>query len=619
MARPRAVVAALVLFATALAAGLQPPLGPGLESHVAAPDGSLPPLPDEAAGLAAAAPHLDVPGEGLPDAPAPALGVPVSSAPGMPAPTRGLPLDDVASAGSPYDALLSRAGSASGLALAGGAPRGNSEDDGPPGSPRAITAAALRLSASSDLGDLQRVLVEAGGASGFKASRALYAKAHGPEGLERAVAELHAALGLTMDADQRASVHEMASRLDPRVRDSTALIVFAIADAQRDLAGALARMDPPDLHLLASCLAPRSDLALPPCEDADHAADVATRVLDRAAVAEAGMRLLSAVEQALPGLKGAARDGLLRSATPLKPFGNDNVVCTYGDCDDSFADPYRLVQVGSMGDDVYEGNLLGGLFDPSVQMLTLDLAGNDRYANSAGGAALDPTMLRAQPQDGDLEASQVSSPVSASYGPLVSVTIDLQGDDSYTAVYGAQGSGRLGLGILIELGGNDRYSATSESQGFGSSGVGLLVDAVGDDSYSCQFDCQAHGRVGGLGVLFDATGNDGYSATDWTQGVGVNQGAGFLADAGGNDRYVGGSLAQGATERIGVGVLVDTGGIDSYATGSPGRGAVSGSMPYNVGVALFIDRGSAPDSYAGSVGSNANAWTQGSYGHGEDS
>jgi hypothetical protein len=422
-----------------------------------------------------------------------------------------------------------------------------------------------------------------------------------------------------MDAEQRARVHDMAAAMDSRVRDSTALILFAVADAQRAMAASLAKVDPADLRLLTACIAPREAPTAPPCADPERAAEVATHELDRAAMAQAGMRLLSAIEQALPGLKSAAKDSLVLSAVPFRPFGEDPV-CTTDACDSTFADPYRFVEVGSLGDDVYTGNLLGGVMDPSVQMLTIDLAGNDRYANSAGGAALDPTLMGMEPSNdtGALAPSQAANPMTTSYGPLVSVTIDLQGDDSYTAVYGAQGSGRLGLGLLLELAGNDRYSATSESQGFASTGVGLLVDAVGDDSYSCQFDCQGHGRVGGLGVLFEGAGNDAYSATDWTQGAGVNQGSGFLIDASGNDRYTGGSVTQGATDRIGIGALVDGGGIDSYAMHAPGRGAVTGSSPYNVGVAVFEDRGGSPDTYAGAPGRNSGAWSQGSYGKGED-
>lgn len=608
MVRTGTLGAAWLLVGVAFLAMVQPPPGM-LEAHQLASTPSAPSLPGTPAapGGVPSAGSVPPPAGALPSGAAP-VGAPVSEAPGAPAPLSSVPLSALTT-GSPYDALLAATGSASGMALAPAMPPADASASG---SPSGAAGASERLSTGGlNLADLQRILLETSGVAGVKSARLTYTKVLGPDSLEQAVAAVYAALGMEFSASQRADVHDAAANLDPRVRDGAALVLFATADAQRLMADSVGKLDASDANILFACLSPGATT----CADPAVAAKIATDELDRAAFARAGLMVLSALEQAMPLFQQAQREMLSQSAMTLpNPF--ETTPPEEGDEPQSFRDPMRLIQIGGTGSDLYEGNLMGGSINPAQQVFTLDLGGNDRYLNTAGGASVEPIMMRAGL--GDLAPHQV--PVSASYGSLVSVSIDLVGDDAYSNVYGAQGSGRLGLGLLLDIAGNDQYMATSESQGYGSTGVGLLIDVTGNDRFSCQWDCQAHGRVGGVGVLVEGAGGDQFSAASWSQGVGVNQGTGFLVDLAGDDTYTGGVVTQGATDRVGVGVFADAGGNDRYAMQGPGRGAISGSSPYNVGVALFSDLSGTEVYSGGSCGcGNSVTWTAGTYGKGQDS
>jgi hypothetical protein len=601
------------LVALAATSGLQP--GPTQLARHQVDDGTgLPDAGGALDGLADVAPA----GGASPGAPAVPIGLPVAEMPGAPAAPTGVPPAAAERAGNVYDALLAATGSASGLTLSGAA-TAEASAGAAPGTP-AGAAQAGEATAMPDDGDYQRLLLEPARTAGFGPEKVRYAKTFGADGLEQAVVALYTALGMPPPtAEQRAAMHEQAAALDPRERDAAALLLFAAVDAQLALAESFASLDPVDLHLLRACAQVSKPAGTLPCADPARAAQVAAEELDRGAVARAGLIVASALEQATPMLRAAARDAVQLASTPPMPFQPMDANPKDPDDDPSpFTDPYRLVEIGGSGDDVYQGNLLGSA-DARVQVLTVDPLGDDTYLNTAGGAMLAPPT--GPPSPGDLAPS--SPTATWSYGALVSISIDVDGNDNYVGSYGVQGSGRLGVGILLDLQGDDTYSASSESQGFGSTGIGLLADSYGTDQYSCNFDGQGHGRVGGLGVLYDGAGNDRYAGDSWVQGVGVNQGAGFLIEVGGNDQYLAQppttAVAQGATDRVGVGVFVDNDGIDRYTTASGGRGYIAGIFPYNVGAAVFRDYGSDADLYStGSPGGNNRAWQQGTYGSGED-
>jgi len=102
--------------------------------------------------------------------------------------------------------------------------------------------------------------------------------------------------------------------------------------------------------------------------------------------------------------------------------------------------PAGRVLIGGTKDNTYTGDAA----------LIIDLGGNDKYFNHAGG--------------------------STRLNPF-SVVIDLSGNDTYTSTEDfAQGAGLLGGGFLIDLEGDDHYTARNFSQGAGILGVGILAD-----------------------------------------------------------------------------------------------------------------------------------------------
>jgi hypothetical protein len=185
----------------------------------------------------------------------------------------------------------------------------------------------------------------------------------------------------------------------------------------------------------------------------------------------------------------------------------------------------------------------------------------------------------------------------------VSITIDLEGDDSYRNEHEgipSQGAGVLGFGLLVDLAGKDSYVSGTFSQGCGRFGVGVLFDAEGDDAYTSTGFSQGAGMYGS-GILFDRRGNDSYTTTYYAQGYGFSRGLGLLADAEGNDSYLArddelthvgdetpkhnesdaqgygagrrGDHTDGHNMSGGLGILYDLAGDDSYSAGVFAQGS----------------------------------------------
>lgn len=206
--------------------------------------------------------------------------------------------------------------------------------------------------------------------------------------------------------------------------------------------------------------------------------------------------------------------------------------------------------------------------------LTIDLGGDDHYANTAAGVPFVP--------DGGTPAGC----------DLIAVSIDLSGDDRYTAdqsrqcfnqVFVAQGSaGFFGVGMLLDMEGDDRYSPA----------VPLSVEGT------LQVHAQGEGLGPGLGLLFDGSGSDRYvvegpPTTEGTvaisaQGSGGIGGTGALIDLGSaDDRYqVDAGVSEMAPEdgmtpartvfaqgqgTSSAGVLLDDGGADAFRITSAAR------------------------------------------------
>jgi hypothetical protein len=194
--------------------------------------------------------------------------------------------------------------------------------------------------------------------------------------------------------------------------------------------------------------------------------------IDRDAIAQAGLDAAAEIDSVLPDVALAASP-----ATGVSVVGCDVM------------DEPPLLCIGGTNDNTYRGEYA----------LTIDLGGDDLYANSGGGS-------------------------DALNGRPASVVIDVAGDDRYVAppdsVGYAQGSSNYGLGMLIDLSGNDTYEATN-GQGLGYAGVGLLEDLAGNDVYSLRDDqprtygSSAIGEgfavFGAIGALVDESGDDTYT------------------------------------------------------------------------------------------------------------
>lgn len=223
----------------------------------------------------------------------------------------------------------------------------------------------------------------------------------------------------------------------------------------------------------------------------------------------------------------------------------------------------RLV-LGGSGDDEHNGPALA----------IIDMGGNDTYVG------------------------QVAASISLRQ-PFGAV-IDMSGNDRYrTDTDFAQGSGRLGCGVLYDATGDDEYSAMGHAQGFGLFGLGVVYDRAGDDKFQMRVSGQGCGYFG-IGLLLDGAGKDEYRI--WAEGQGqggIGGGVGVLAARGGNDLYYAESDAEiagrgdyhsegkitannvqgsgngrrgdgsdGHSWAGGLGVLIDIGGDDRYESGN---------------------------------------------------
>lgn len=268
--------------------------------------------------------------------------------------------------------------------------------------------------------------------------------------------------------------------------------------------------------------------------------------------------------------------------------------------------------------------LIGGPKDNTYTedaALILDLGGNDKYFNHAGGSTrLNPFSVVI-----DLSGDDVYSTTDdfAQGAGLLGggFLIDLQGDDRYMARNYAQGAGILGVGILADLAGRDQYTAVAVSQGAGSFGIGLLAEGGGDDSYFGNYFVQGTGYIKGFGAIVEVAGNDnyfagglfedfrapgksylsmsqgfGYGMRPWESFVGASGGIGVIAEAEGNDTYVADYFAQGSSYWFSLGILDDRKGNDRYVSGRYSQGA-----GIHMSAGVLID-GEGDDSYLADFG-----------------
>jgi hypothetical protein len=297
---------------------------------------------------------------------------------------------------------------------------------------------------------------------------------------------------------------------------------------------------------------------------------------------------------------------------------------------------WGLVIVGGPDDNAYTRDAC----------LLIDVGGDDRYRNRAGGAVgvLDkPYGVTIDLAGDDLyDSERMFSQGAALFG--AGVLIDVSGSDVYRSTHHAQGAAIFGTGVLWDWSGRDIYDAGFYAQGAGHYGVGALLDNEGDDSYRSFCYCQgfsgtwgygllaerqgddlyyAGGKykhepllpreyrsfsqgfsigvrpdaAGGIAFLCDRQGNDFYDSEVFTQGTSYWYSLGMLWDGEGFDHYTAAQYTQGAGIHLSVGALVDEEGNDSYFS----RLGPSQGEGHDLAVGVLVDR-KGDDGYYASGG-----------------
>jgi hypothetical protein len=216
--------------------------------------------------------------------------------------------------------------------------------------------------------------------------------------------------------------------------------------------------------------------------------------------------------------------------------------------------------------------------------LIVDAGGDDLYTNNAGASRESIPIAVVIDLQG-IDAYESSVDVAQGSGRMgYGLLVDVEGDDSYLGGRWCQGSGALGVGILIDESGRDVRRADAFAQGAAAFGVGLLIDGGGDDRYEASRYAQGLGAGRAVGLLRDDGGDDRYYCKGrhptsfgdagifegWGQGCGTglrglaSGGIGILLDPSGDDRYEGGNYTQGGGFYFGWGILIDEGGADRY-------------------------------------------------------
>jgi hypothetical protein len=210
----------------------------------------------------------------------------------------------------------------------------------------------------------------------------------------------------------------------------------------------------------------------------------------------------------------------------------------------------------------------------------IDLGGNDSYRD--GTCDLNRPVLAILDLHGNDIYSGSKHGIQGGSILGVSILIDAEGNDTYSAADLAQGSTLGGIGMLFDFAGHDSYKALRRAQGHALEGLGMLIDRKGNDKYRAAMWAQAFGAPGGLGILEDTEGNDHYYCgglyldsypehpgyDGWGQGVGAgirqvaNGGIGALLEGGGDDNYEVDYFGQGGGYWLGVGFVRDFDGND---------------------------------------------------------
>lgn len=292
-------------------------------------------------------------------------------------------------------------------------------------------------------------------------------------------------------------------------------------------------------------------------------------------------------------------------------------------------------------DDYYAGSwtLGAGFFGTGILW---DKKGNDHYSGDTftmGAGCFGYGILRDDTGDDFYQAALFSQGFGFVEG--IGVLIDGAGNDHYFAggkykdilryedhylslsqgfAYGVRPYMSGGIGYLVDKSGNDTYESDIFGQGCSYWwSLGILADGGGNDKYLSFQYAQGSATHMSLGCLYDIGGNDSYLAKGVCQGCGHDRAFGLLYDASGDDDYMAYDLSQGAGSANGIGIIADLDGIDSYLVKKAHNTQGYGNPRRDYGsIGIFLDIGSAKDTFAGGEGADSTWWSGSKWGIGID-
>lgn len=289
-----------------------------------------------------------------------------------------------------------------------------------------------------------------------------------------------------------------------------------------------------------------------------------------------------------------------------------------------------IILVGGRGDNVYDIEKMKNV------CAIIDLAGNDTYLEGVVNLER-PVLAILDIHGNDTYRGQLPG-IQGSCLLGISILVDAQGDDTYTAKNHAQGSAMGGACALVDYDGNDKYDGVRRVQGTAVCGLGILLDRRGKDSYHAAMWSQGTGQTLGCGLLEDCSGDDTYYTggmyydsypetpgyEGWGQGLGTGirgvaaGGIGVLLEGGGDDNYEFDYIAHGGGYWMGLGFFRDFDGNDTHQgstsvmwDGSPRRESKFQRFSSGFGchyAAGFFFEDAGNDNYWASIMSQGFAW-----------
>ncbi len=289
-----------------------------------------------------------------------------------------------------------------------------------------------------------------------------------------------------------------------------------------------------------------------------------------------------------------------------------------------------MIIVGGRSENVYDIEKMSNV------CAIIDLGGDDTYIEGVVNLNR-PVLAILDVHGNDTYRGQLPG-IQGSCLLGISLLVDAQGDDTYTARNHAQGSAMAGACALVDFDGDDRYNGVRRVQGTAVCGVGVLIDRHGNDSYHAAMWSQGTGQTLGCGVLEDCTGDDVYYTggmyydsypetpgyEGWGQGLGTGirgvaaGGIGVLLEGAGDDKYEFDYIAHGGGYWMGLGFFRDFDGNDIHQgstsvmwDGSPRRESKFQRFSSGFGchyAAGFFFEDTGNDTYWASIMSQGFAW-----------